>query len=146
MTGPALPTLVYDGDCAFCTSSARWVERHLPAGRAVVAPWQSLDLDELGLTPADGDAAAWWVETDGRRRRGHRAIASSLRAIGGLWAVLGVLLSIPPISWLAAGVYALVVRNRHRMPGATDACRIDQKPPETAAGSRATARGSGADS
>jgi predicted DCC family thiol-disulfide oxidoreductase YuxK len=38
---------------------------------------------------------------------------------------LGWLLLVPPVSWLAIPVYALVARYRYRMPGSTDACRID---------------------
>jgi predicted DCC family thiol-disulfide oxidoreductase YuxK len=122
---PNLPVLVYDGDCGFCTRSARWVERRLPpSSGASVQPWQRLDLRTLGLTPPDVTAAAWWVDAEGRRHRGHRAAAAALRTIGGAWSVLGLLLVVPPVSWLAAGVYAVVARNRHRMPGSTDACKL----------------------
>ena len=46
------PVLVFDGDCAFCSTSARFVSERLrrsPADYAV-EPWQRLDLDALGLT------------------------------------------------------------------------------------------------
>ena len=46
MTGR--PVLVFDGDCGFCTTSARVGQRWL--GLADVEPWQMIDLDELGLT------------------------------------------------------------------------------------------------
>ena len=118
------PLLVFDGDCGFCTASARWVEARTGAAMRV-EPWQVLDLDELGLTEADVTAAAWLIEPDGTRRRGHEAIGGSLRRAGGPWRLIGSLLLIPPVSWLARPVYALVARNRHRLPGATDACRID---------------------
>ena len=118
--------LVYDGDCAFCTRSARWVE-HRVDGRADVRPWQALDLDELGLTEDDVASAAWWVEGK-RRDRGHRSIGRALIAIGGLWGLAGRLLLVPPVSWVAAPVYALVARYRHKMPGGTDACRIEDRP------------------
>lgn len=119
------PLLVYDGDCGFCTRSARWVARRLPAGSpATVAPWQSLDLRSLGLTPVDVASAAWWIDADGGKRRGHLAMAAALGRIGGRWAVVGRLLATPPVSWLARPVYALVARYRHRMPGSTDACRL----------------------
>lgn len=42
------PTLVFDGDCGFCTSSARLLERIGPD--AEIVPWQRADLDRLGIT------------------------------------------------------------------------------------------------
>jgi predicted DCC family thiol-disulfide oxidoreductase YuxK len=114
--------LVFDGGCGFCTASARWVEHRLPSGS--VEPWQLIDLRAVGLSPTDVADYAWWVDPDGSRRRGHRAIAASLRAIGGGWGVVGRVLAVPPVSWLAAGVYHVVAANRHRLHrfGTTPAC------------------------
>ena len=122
MGAPNLPVLVFDGGCGFCTASARWVERHLPS--ASVEPWQLLDLRAVGLSPTDVADYAWWVSPGGERRRGHHAIAGALRAVGGGWALVGRLLEVPPISWLAAAVYHLVATNRHRLRrfGVTPAC------------------------
>lgn len=125
--------LVFDGDCGFCTSSARWIERRLPE-EVAVEPWQSLDLDELGLTVTDVTEAAWWIDEAGGRHRGHRAIGHSLAAAGGLWGMIGKLILTPPISWLARPAYALVARYRYRLPGATDACRIPSRGDEQDAG------------
>jgi len=116
--------LIYDGDCAFCQRTARWIGRRLPEGTPVVA-WQDTDIAALGLDADDVTTAAYWIDDDGRRHRGHRAIARALRVAGGAWALIGVLLVVPPISWLAAGVYRLVAANRHRMPGGTEACRLE---------------------
>ena len=115
--------LVFDGDCGFCTSSARWIEARLPRGTPV-EPWQSLDLDALGLTERDVTTAAYWVDADGGLHRGHLAIGRALIAAGGFWGVVGRVLVTPPMSWLARPVYALVARFRHELPGATDACRL----------------------
>lgn len=125
MTAPNLPVLVYDGDCGFCTSSAHWVERRLPVASGVaVEPWQVLDLQALGLTPAEVADAAWWVALGGVRHRGHRAIAAALRAIGGPWGVAGRVIDVPPVSWIAAAVYRVVARYRYRLPGGTPACKL----------------------
>ncbi|MEZ5243606.1 MAG: DUF393 domain-containing protein [Acidimicrobiales bacterium] len=115
--------LVFDGDCGFCTSSARWIEARL-SGHAAVVPWQSCDLGELGLTEADVTTAAYWIDESGTAHRGHRAIGLSLMTAGGAWAIVGRLIITPPISWLAGPVYRLVAKYRHRLPGATDACRL----------------------
>ena len=63
------PVLVYDGDCAFCSTSARFVSTRLRRSPADYRgePWQRLDLDALGLTPAGCDAAMRWVSANRHR-------------------------------------------------------------------------------
>lgn len=116
--------LIFDGDCGFCTTSARWIERRLPEG-VRVAPWQILDLDEFALTEHDVTTAAYWVDDAGRAHRGHLGIGRALMAAGGAWPLVGRLIVLPPISWVARPIYALIAKNRHRMPGAGEACRVD---------------------
>jgi predicted DCC family thiol-disulfide oxidoreductase YuxK len=87
-------------------------------------PWQRVeDPAAYGLAREELAEAAYWI--DGRRRphRGHLAVAETLRAIGGLWGLLGDVVRAPMLSPLAAGVYELVARNRGRLPGTTPACR-----------------------
>ena len=111
--GVAAPTLVFDGDCGFCSTAARWAGAHL-GDRASVEPAQRLGkdgLDRLGLSPEDAAAAAWWVDPDaGISVRGHRAIGEALVAIGGRWRLLGRLCLVAPTSWVAAAVYGLTAR------------------------------------
>jgi predicted DCC family thiol-disulfide oxidoreductase YuxK len=114
------PALVYDGDCAFCSSSARLLEKIGP--RAELVAWQQTDLDALGLTASEAAAAVQWVGADGAVRSGHEAIAAALDTAGGVWALAGRALLLPGISPLAALAYRLVATNRHRLPGGTPAC------------------------
>jgi predicted DCC family thiol-disulfide oxidoreductase YuxK len=118
------PVLVFDGDCAFCTSSARLLERIGP--EAVIVPWQLTDLDPLGLTEVEAMEAVRWVGADGSARAGHEAIAAALRTAGLPWRIAGRILLLPVISPLAAAVYRIVARNRHRLPGGTPACAVNQ--------------------
>ena len=78
-------------------------------------PSQQADLVALGLSPQQASDAAWWIEADGRNHRGHRAIAASLTACGGAWGRFGRALTQPGVSLLAAAVYELIARNRHRL-------------------------------
>jgi predicted DCC family thiol-disulfide oxidoreductase YuxK len=89
-----------------------------------VEPWQRIDLDALGLTEADVTTAAYWVNERGRTFRGHRSIGKALMAAGGVWKPVGALILLPPFSWLAALLYAIVAKNRHRLPGGTPACKL----------------------
>jgi len=116
------PVLVYDGDCAFCSACARWIAARWRGPEHAIA-WQQLDAERLGLTLDDVRSAAWWIDADGRRSRGHLAIAHALRAAPGWPSLLGRILLVPPFRWLAASSYPLVARWRHRLPGGTAACR-----------------------
>jgi predicted DCC family thiol-disulfide oxidoreductase YuxK len=118
-------TLVYDGDCAFCTRCVQWMERWVPV-RLRVVPWQWADLPALGVTQAQAEHAVQLVEPGGRRTAGAAAIARLLVHAGGAWALLGALMRVPPVSWLAAGLYRLIAINRDRMPGGTAACALPQ--------------------
>jgi predicted DCC family thiol-disulfide oxidoreductase YuxK len=116
-------TLVYDGDCAFCTSSVRLMER-LRLRADHVIPWQHADLAALGLTAEVCQKKLQWVADDRRISDGHRAIARLLLANALPWRPLGALLLVPPVSWLASVVYDLVAANRSKLPGGTPACAV----------------------
>ncbi len=119
-----LPVLVYDGDCAFCSTSARFIVDHLrgATGSYAVEPWQRVDLDALGLTPQECDEAVRWVAPDGSRYAGHVAIARALLASRWWVRPLGAAVLAPGISTLAAAAYRWVSANRHRLPGGAPSC------------------------
>ncbi|MBW8078769.1 MAG: DUF393 domain-containing protein [Gallionella sp.] len=124
---PAKEMLIFDGDCGFCTVSARWAERYFKAGE-VAAAWQSLGtvtLGGIGLSLDDVRLAAWWIDSKGRRERGHRAVGRALKAGGGWRSALGTMCLVAPTSWLAAVIYQAVVRWRYLLPGSTESCRRD---------------------
>ena len=111
--------LVYDGDCRFCTRRANWFRHRLgrrsqPQAQPQALPYQDLPLGELGLAPETVSRQAVWIDADQQRFYGHQAIAKSLIHLGGAWGLLGRLMLLPPFSWLARGIYAIVARNRHR--------------------------------
>lgn len=121
--GTMRPIFLYDGDCAFCTTCAQFIERRIPT-RAEVLPWQRADLAALGVTQEAAEAAVQWIGAD--RAAGPDAIARLLRDAGSFWRPLGVLLGAPPVRRLAWPVYRWVARNRDRMPGGTPACALPQ--------------------
>ncbi len=129
--GQGEPTLVYDGDCAFCTWTATRGRRMLPADVTLV-PWQRADLAVLGLDEAAATRAVQWVAPGQPPRSGHRAIAAWLIASGRGWSAVGWLLQVPPVSWLAAGAYRLIAQNRHHIPGPwrrEGICRVPSQTP-----------------
>ena len=117
------PLLIFDGDCAFCTSAVNRLEGILPVFPPK-SPWQWLELDDYGLTRDDVTQYAW-VVTASHQYAGHLAGSALLRmqpSIG--WRFLGHLIATPPVSWVAAAVYHWVAANRHRLPGGTPACAM----------------------
>ncbi len=123
MDTDGLPLLVYDGDCGFCTRSVEMALRMKVACQAV--PWQQADLDALGLTEEQVTEKLWWVEPDGTKLSGHRAVAAALRRATPVLRPVGALLDTPVLAPVAAAGYDLVARNRHRLPGGTATCAID---------------------
>ena len=118
-----VPTLVFDGDCAFCTSTVDVARRLLPA-EVTVVPWQFADLAALGTTAERARQEVLWVPRAGEVLGGARAVAAALCAAGSGWALLGRLLQLPLVDRLADVVYRVVAANRMRLPGGTAACAL----------------------
>ena len=119
----ALGLLIFDGDCGFCTTAARKFS-DFAGESAEVAPWQSLDLADFGLTEQECSTAVYWVQ-DGKSFRGADAVAQGLQVCNTPLRLVGKLMSVPPVSWLARLGYPVIAKYRYKLPGATNACRID---------------------
>jgi predicted DCC family thiol-disulfide oxidoreductase YuxK len=121
---------LYDGDCGFCSSCARFLIRYVPT-RAKIIPWQAADLVALGVTREQCAAAVQWIG-EGRVESGPVAIAALLRSATGrhgfAWRAVGRVLGTRPMVILGWPVYRLVARYRHRLPGGTPACAIPTRP------------------
>ena len=120
----ALPVFLFDGDCAFCTSSARFIDRHVHTHASVIA-WQFADLGKLGVTQEAAESAVQWIDRDGVYA-GPEAIAVLLKDAGSYWRPIGAVLGLRPVLWAAWPVYKWIARNRHRLPGGTAACSLSQ--------------------
>ncbi len=119
------PLLIFDGDCGFCATTARWAAKGW-SETAVAIPWQALGADglaRLGLDISKVQRCAWWVDAGGELSSGHRAVARALRAARGRRRMAGTLLLAPPFNLLGAIGYQVVARHRHRLPGGSPACR-----------------------
>jgi predicted DCC family thiol-disulfide oxidoreductase YuxK len=124
LAGPrAGAVLVFDGDCGFCTSSAATLRRWADGTLTIVA-WQCADLVSLGLT---GDQCATAVQYvgPGVRTDGADAIGQALQHCRQPASMLGRLIGRRAVAPFADRAYRLVAAHRHRLPGATSACRSD---------------------
>jgi len=130
----AEPIIVFDGDCAFCTSCVTWAARVI-APDVTWQPWQHSNLAELGLTQAQCEQALQWVDVAAtaetrtpRHAGGGMAVRLILLQGRGVWPAIGTLLGLPGIRSVVDWAYRLVARNRHRLPGATPACALPTAP------------------
>jgi predicted DCC family thiol-disulfide oxidoreductase YuxK len=120
-------TFLFDGDCAFCSACARFIERRIPTSAAVLA-WQRADLGQVGVTPQQCDESVQWIAFDDGGVRtaseGPAAIADLMRSSSRAWRVVGRLLGNRVALAAAWPVYRFVSRHRDRMPGGTPACAL----------------------
>ncbi len=117
------PVLLFDGDCGFCSTSARFIVRRIKPRVGVVA-YQHADLAAYGLTPKVAAHAIQFVDADGQVSAAGAAIAIMLRHAGQPWRAIATVLALPGISWLVELVYRFVARHRYQLPGGTPACRL----------------------
>jgi predicted DCC family thiol-disulfide oxidoreductase YuxK len=82
-----------------------------------------MDIDGLGVTAAECDAAVQWVDGS-LRAAGPGAIAALLSTSHLGWRIVGSLLGTRLGQALTWPLYRWVARNRHRMPGGTATCAL----------------------
>ena len=116
---------VFDGDCAFCSSSMR-VLRKMTKGRIESVPYQFLNLEQIGLLRSEAESAVQYLSNESRYR-GAEAIARCLMDAKTIWSALGWIMRAPVILSFAEIVYSLVAANRHRLPGGTPECQLRPK-------------------
>jgi predicted DCC family thiol-disulfide oxidoreductase YuxK len=119
--------LIFDGDCAFCTSSVAFIQRWImPSAEAV--PWQHADLGALGLTAAACREAVQYRDCSGRWHSAGSAVTAILRDSRFPWSGLGRLAGLPGMGWISERCYRWVAANRYRLPGGTPACLVEPPP------------------
>lgn len=133
------PLLLFDADCGFCTRAAALAPKlRLETD---VRPLQSLapaDLAALGVSPERAMREIPLVMAPGRVCYGHQAIAGALATGGRLARLAAGIMLTWPIDRLAAAVYRLVGKLRHKLPGGTPNCRVTPANPRESAPSGST--------
>lgn len=120
------PVLLFDGDCAFCSTSARWLDARVPTPTAL-EPWQWTELEPLGTSVDEVEAAVVFVDVRLQRTHGPEGISDYLRSsTSAFWRALGRLLALRLVLLVAWPVYRWIARNRHRLPGGTAQCSLPQ--------------------
>jgi predicted DCC family thiol-disulfide oxidoreductase YuxK len=128
MTASPRATVLFDGDCGVCRALKQFAERHNTTGCLTFTPFQTTDLDNLssGLTREMVGQALYFIRADGQRFRGARAVFETMKRLPDLWGLVGAILSLPLLSWLAEPFYRLFARRRARISQVLglDRCQI----------------------
>lgn len=113
MTRLDVDLIVFDGECVFCSSFARFVAKHDRVGRFAFVTSQSATGRALcianGINPDDPESNI--VRVDGKAHLKFRAFTTVMRVIGWPWRALGVLGIIPRT--VANWVYDRIAKNRY---------------------------------
>jgi predicted DCC family thiol-disulfide oxidoreductase YuxK len=123
------PILYFDGTCAFCARSVRFLlerdhrRRTLRFAPRAGAAGRALEARHPGLAEV---SSLLWVEPDGARERVITYSTAALHAaryLGGVWGALGTLGLLVPRP-IRDAVYGVIARNRHRFAGRGEVCVV----------------------
>jgi predicted DCC family thiol-disulfide oxidoreductase YuxK len=123
------PILYFDGTCAFCARSVRFLlerdhrRRTLRFAPRAGAAGRALEARHPGLAEV---SSLLWVEPDGARERvitHSTAALYAARYLGGVWGALGTLGLLVPRP-IRDAVYGVIARNRHRFAGRGEVCVV----------------------
>jgi len=116
-------TLIFDGDCGFCTSAANQIVRRSKT-EIVAVPWQFIDLSQYSLTQ-EQVADQVYLAIDDENFAGHEAFAMVFRVQpNSFLRFIGKTMMSRYLRWFSMPLYRLVARYRHKLPGGTPACKL----------------------
>lgn len=117
------PVFLFDADCGICqTGTDRIRERIAPP--VEIVGYQSVDLDSLGVSEADVEEGPVLVRADGTHVVGPGAMAELLAASRSPYRQAGRTMQLPGVRQVLGAVGPVMYRNKHRLPGASDSCRV----------------------
>lgn len=115
-------TLIFDGECGFCTRSRDLLVRLDHRHRVRTVPYQGSGVAErVGVSREDLARSVYWLDDDGSRYSGAEAASAAVSAAVGSRLPLRVY-RLPGVRQLEEAVYRWVANNRHRLPGTTPWC------------------------
>ncbi|HEU0164213.1 MAG TPA: DUF393 domain-containing protein [Thermomicrobiales bacterium] len=118
-------TLLFDGNCGFCTRTVLWVQAKDTQGRIDVIPCQvAVRNGTHDVSEGDCGKSIWAFTAEGHVEGGAQAaalVASEL--MGRRWPVQ--VAKLPVIKQSLDLGYRFIANNRHRLPGIKGMCAID---------------------
>jgi predicted DCC family thiol-disulfide oxidoreductase YuxK len=121
--------VVYDADCGVCQASVEWLRRRDRNSR-----FRFVGNDgELPARVSREETEHTVVVLEGARKLVRAAAVARMLAELRGWNLLGKLLQLPAISWVADRGYDTFARNRHRISTALGmtSCPAPRRPPRS---------------
>ncbi len=117
------PIVFFDGDCVMCNGFLDWLIRIDRSALFRVAPLQGQTAIRL-LPPLPQNPEDWsiYILDETGLYSQSEAVLQILRRLGGVWSLLSVGGVVPLV--LRNSVYRVVARNRYRILGKRDSCRV----------------------
>lgn len=131
VTETRTPVWLYDGDCGPCDRAAARIRARV-APPVEVRPYQSVDLDSLGVGHDEVLRGPVLVRSDGSHVVGPLSMAELLSLSRSPFRQVGAVMRAPGVRQALAAMGPHMYQQRHRLPGATSACRTPE--PATGAG------------
>lgn len=115
---------VMDAHCTLCAKGAAWIAHNDKTDEFRIISIQSaLGKSLLRQNDLDPDDPASWLYLEyGQAYAGLDALVRVGQKLGGIWVALSILRVLP--RWMRQRLYHTVARNRYRLFGAADLCRL----------------------
>ena len=121
------PIFLFDADCGVCQQGTARI-RETIAPPVEIVGYQSVDLVALGVSEAEVDRGPVLVRADGSHVVGPGAIAELLATARSPFRQAGQVMLLPGIRQALGAVGPVMYRNKHRLPGVSDSCRVGHHP------------------
>lgn len=119
----ARPVFLYDGDCGPCDAAITMMRNRI-AQAVEFVPYQGADIAALGVSEAEVLTSPVLVWPDGSHTVGPAAMSGMMMTARNPFRTIGRVMGAPGPRHVLGVLQPIMYRNRHRMPGGTDACRI----------------------
>ena len=123
-------TLIFDGDCGFCTRSAKWIYKRV-GNQIELLPCQDprRALDFPTIEQEHCMEAMWLITADGTYYRAQDALPQILRMMP-RWRLIAWVCELPGIRHISPHIYRLIANNRYALSALmttkpANACPID---------------------
>jgi predicted DCC family thiol-disulfide oxidoreductase YuxK len=117
-------TLLYDGDCGVCDQGMQRMRTRMKPP-VTIASYQSMDIDAMGVRlDTVVNQGPVLVQGDADVLVGPAAIAQVMQLSGRPYAPIGKVMNAPGIRQVLAWIGPKLYRQRYRMPGAGESCKV----------------------
>lgn len=117
------PLFLFDGDCGVCQNGTDAIREKVKPPVDITA-YQSVEIDDYGVSESDVLEGPVLVRTDGTHVVGPLAMAEMLASARAPYKFMGNVMLAPGVRNILRAVGPTMYRNRSYLPGANDSCRI----------------------